>query len=121
MIVMPMFTDQKRNAEIVKRKKVAVVLDKKQLTAEKLEHALRTVLSGSFHKNAAHLQITIRDTVLDGTSKAVFASELMIRYNGLPGKYFRKQAKVLGLYQFYPADLFSLFFLSVLSVTIFSA
>ncbi len=120
MVVMPMFAEQRRSAEIMKRKKVAVLVDKKQLTAEKLEHALRTVLCESFHENAVHLQKTMRDTLLDGTSRAVFASELMIRHSGLPGKFFRKQARVLGLYQFYPADLFSLFFFNVLSVTIFS-
>ncbi len=121
MVVMPMFAEQTRSAVIMKQKRVAVLLNKKQLTAENLEHALRTVLSErNFHENAVRLQKTMRDTLLDGSARAVFASELLIRYGGLPSKFFRKQARVLGLYKFYSVDLFSLFFFSVLSVTIFS-
>uniref|UniRef100_A0A914D3A4 glucuronosyltransferase n=1 Tax=Acrobeloides nanus TaxID=290746 RepID=A0A914D3A4_9BILA len=60
MVMIPLFADQYRNSKMLEYRKMAVVLDRKELTVEKLTEALKKIIEdNSYRKNAKRISALI--------------------------------------------------------------
>nr|QVG59863.1 UDP-glucuronosyltransferase [Nilaparvata lugens] len=104
----PVFADQKGNLHIAKRKGFGLMVKFEELTAEKLSHALNTVLNTpSFKENAQKLSKIIKDEPSTPMERAIFWVEHVIRHKG--ADHLKSMRLSLTWYQYLLVDIIALF------------
>ncbi|KAI6171776.1 Glucuronosyltransferase [Aphelenchoides besseyi] len=118
LIAVPLFADQPRNAAMIRRKKVGVVIDKRNLTAVSLIEAVRSVVYNSMYKENAQKLAEILAAKTSPDERLVKSTEFAARFDvhehlDLPGRH-------LSVVEYYNLDVLAFVSISV-SLFIFTA
>ena len=104
MVMIPLFADQHRNSKMLEYRKMAVVLNRKQLTVEKLTEALKEIIEDdSYRKNAKRISALI-------AAKPMSAEERIVKYTEFAAKFgsdlnLDMEGRNLNFVQFYCLDI----------------
>ncbi|KAJ8974382.1 hypothetical protein NQ317_006161 [Molorchus minor] len=115
-VVIPFFADQMQNANLMKTKGIARVVERKpSIKKEDLMGSILEVARNPKYKQAVKkLKELILDTPMTGLEKAVWWTEYVIRHKGT--KHLRNLAADMPFYEYYFLDVIVFFVL--LSVTV---
>ncbi|KAI6196348.1 hypothetical protein M3Y94_01098400 [Aphelenchoides besseyi] len=111
LIAIPLFGDQPRNAAMIRRKKVGVVVEKKNLTAISLIEAVRSVVYNPIYKENAQKLAEILAAKTSPDERLVKYTEFAARFDvhehlDLPGRH-------LSVVEYYNLDVLTFVFISV--------
>lgn len=104
MVMIPLFADQYRNSRMLEYRKMAVVLDRKQLSVEKLTDAIKTVINNpSYRQNAKRIAALIE-------AKPMSSAERFVKYTEFAAKFGNDinldiEGRHLNFWQFYCLDI----------------
>ncbi|CAI2351016.1 unnamed protein product [Caenorhabditis sp. 36 PRJEB53466] len=119
LIVVPIFGDQMRNAQIAKRHGMAVIYDKMELSnSKKLIATLKDVLENPEYKKSADLLARILATErVSPRQKIIDTVELAGRFGQMPR--WTSAGKNFSLLKYFNLDIVLLFFFLILSSVLF--
>ncbi|KAF2900271.1 hypothetical protein ILUMI_05915, partial [Ignelater luminosus] len=104
MVIIPIFGDQKMNAEQAVLNGVAIKVPFQDFTGDNLANALNEILTNSSYSEAASKRSRIlRDQPLKPMDKAIFWIEYVLRHQG--ATHLRSAALNLTWYQYYLLDV----------------
>ncbi|XP_025425741.1 UDP-glucuronosyltransferase 2B13-like [Sipha flava] len=113
MIGIPVFGDQQSNIANCVEKGVAVGLDYRRITAQKLIIGLRTIITDTRYRlRAMELSASFRDRPMSALETAVFWTEFVIRHGNNTNT--ASPAIHLDFYQYFLLDVIGVMILSVL-------
>ena len=104
MVMIPLFADQHRNSKMLEYRNMAVVLNRKELTVEKLTEALKEIIEDdSYRKNAKRISALI-------AAKPMSAEERIVKYTEFAAKFgpdlnLDMEGRHLNFVQFYCLDI----------------
>ncbi|GMS91651.1 hypothetical protein PENTCL1PPCAC_13826, partial [Pristionchus entomophagus] len=116
LVVIPVMTDQLRNAQVVKRNGFGIALEKGDLdNAERLYEAIKEVLENPKYKEktklASHM---LREVPFSAKEKLVRNMEFMVRFG--PLRMLDHYGSQLNFFQYYLIDVFAFLILILLVV-----
>ncbi|KAK6040685.1 hypothetical protein COOONC_21810 [Cooperia oncophora] len=119
-LLIPLFSDQMRNAYMMGRHGGCIVLKRNDLgSSQKITDSLRTLMSdASYSKNAERLAAMLVDQPISAKQLFIRHSEFAARFGRLPN--LDPYGRQLSFFQYYLIDLF-LFVVAVLAIGIFVA
>ncbi|XP_054277647.1 UDP-glycosyltransferase UGT5-like [Macrosteles quadrilineatus] len=107
ILALPVFLDQRGNAEKLVRRNLTKILDVGQLTAEGLRNGINEILSNPMYKhNIEKLGKLFVDSPQTAAQQAVYWTEYLISHHGAPHLY--SPAKDLPWYQLLLLDVIAL-------------
>ncbi|XP_063876156.1 UDP-glycosyltransferase UGT5-like isoform X1 [Scylla paramamosain] len=85
LLVLPIFSDQPRNAMFVNNSGVGRVLMWQEVTADKIVDALNDIITNSKYKeNVVSMSASLKDQLTTPQERAIFWTEYVIRHKGAP-------------------------------------
>jgi glucuronosyltransferase len=104
MVMIPLFADQHRNSKMLEYRKMAVVLNRKQLTVETLTESLKKIIDDdTYRKNAKRISALI-------SAKPMAAEERVVKYTEFAAKFgpdlnLDMEGRHLNFLEFYCLDI----------------
>ncbi|GMT10513.1 hypothetical protein PFISCL1PPCAC_1810, partial [Pristionchus fissidentatus] len=119
LVVIPVMTDQLRNAQVVKRNGFGVVLEKADLeNGEKLEGAIREILENKIYAEKSKFASSmLREVPFSAKEKLVRNMEFMVKFG--PLRMLDHFGSQLNFFQYYLIDVFAFIAVVVLTILVF--
>ncbi|XP_063233579.1 UDP-glycosyltransferase UGT5-like [Bacillus rossius redtenbacheri] len=111
LIAIPFFSDQDYNTKRIVEKGIGLKLDISEVSKEKIQHALETVLEDNrFRANVRRLSAIMRDQQSSPLERAVWWTEYVLRHGG--AAHLRTAAVGMPWYQYLLLDLLAFLLVS---------
>ncbi|MFH4978077.1 hypothetical protein AB6A40_004786 [Gnathostoma spinigerum] len=103
LMVVPLFGDQWKNAQAIKKRGVGVIVDRRDLSEETITTALEALLSERYQLRAKHLAKMIRSKPMTPQERVVKYTEFAAEFG--PITNFNPASLTLNVFQFYMLDI----------------